>query len=316
MELKDIRCIIAVVEHQTISRAAQSLYISQPALSQTIHRIETELGKPLFHRRGRVMVPTAECKLITEYGRKMLDAHDMMLYSAMHMQEKVEGTVSLGMSPFYARQLLPSLLKHFQQYYPQIELQYMDIGNSQAQEKEVVEGRIDCCLVPMYPASPEMDYLQVGEETVLLAVPREHPLARIAQQEGEIDIMQLRNEPFILHKERDKVSLLQDQLFAHGGFQPRTTHIVTGWDVALAFVNAGMGSALMTEMIISDYRPEEMPVFCRIKNIDMSRHFAMAYRRGRVLTPAMVTLYEVAKLEFARKLERVRQERQERSIKG
>ena len=113
MDFKDISYIIAVVEHQSISQAARSLYISQPALSQSIRKTELELGKPLFHRIGRAMTPTAACQMIVASGRKLLLEREMLLNTVAHLQDEPHEVLRLGMSSFYCRHLLPGILQHF-----------------------------------------------------------------------------------------------------------------------------------------------------------------------------------------------------------
>ena len=111
MDFKDISYIIAVVEHQSISQAARSLYISQPALSQSIRKTELELGKPLFHRIGRAMTPTAACQMIVASGRKLLLEREMLLNTVAHLQDEPHEVLRLGMSSFYCRHLLPGILQ-------------------------------------------------------------------------------------------------------------------------------------------------------------------------------------------------------------
>ena len=300
MDLKDISYILAVFNHKSISQAAQSLYISQPALSQQIRKIELQLGKPLFTRSGHTMIPTAACRVIAEQGRKLLTERDMLMYAVHHLQETPEETLSFGMSPFYSRHLLPGIYKYFRKNHPQYTLNFLDRGNSFSLEQDVVEGKLDCCLVPMYPANPDLEYLLIGQETIYLAVPREHPLNQLVSPDGTIDITKTRDELFILHRDRDKVSELQKKLFAYAGFSPRAIHSASGWDVVISFVRSGMCLGTVTELIVGDYPSDDMPCYYPIQNIDMSRHFALAYRRGSVLTPAMEKLLEISKAEFAR----------------
>jgi len=299
MEFKDISYIIAICEHKNISQAARSLYISQPALSQHLHKIETQLGKPLFIRSGNTMMPTAVCRIITERGYKLLAERDMMLHAVKHLQDYTEDRLSFAMSPFYARRLLPGILKYFRVNFPQYVLHFRDTGNSTRLEKDVMDGTLDCCLVPALPANPELEYVPIGIENIFLAVPRDHPINQLADPDGSIDINLTRNEAYIIHLESDKISMMQDTLFSSISFTPQNKYTASSWDTVISFVGNGMGLSLMTELIASDYRPETLPNFYRIKNMDMSRQFALAYRRGRPVTPIIEKLIECATNEFA-----------------
>lgn len=305
MEFKDISYIVAVVDNNSISQAARTLFITQPALSQQIHKIEKQLNKTLFIRSGHTMTPTPACKIIAEQGRKMLAERDMMLYAVNHLQDSTEEKLSFGMSPFYSRRLLPGILNYFRTNYPQYVLHFRDKGSSVQLEREVVDGLLDCCLLPMHPANPELEYVTIGIENICLAVPRDHPLNQLAASDGTLDINLTRNEPYIIHRESDKIALLQETLFANAGFMPHETYNATGWDTVISFVVSGIGLSLMTELITGDYRPETLPCFYRIKSMDMSRKFALAYRRGRPLTPGIKKLIECATNEFSRQKARL-----------
>lgn len=306
VEFKDISYIIAVVDNNSVSQAARALFITQPALSQQIHKIEQQLGKQLFIRTGHTMTPTPACRIIAEQGRKMLAERDMMLYAIQNLQEYTEEKLSFAMSPFYARRMLPGILKHFRTNFPQYVLHFRDTGSSLRLEKDVVDGTLDCCLLPTLPANPELEYAPIGTENILLAVPRDHPINQLADPDGSIDINLTRNESYITHLESDKISLLQDMLFSSISFTPQNKYSASSWDTVISFVSNGMGMSLMTELIASDYRPETLPNFYRIKNMDMSRQFALAYRRGRPITPIIEKLIECASDEFARQKARVK----------
>jgi len=300
VEFKDISYIIAVYDHKSISQAAHSLFISQPALSQQIHKIETQLGKLLFMRTSHSITPTAACRIIVEQGRKLLAERDMMMYAVNHLQDAPEESLAFGMSPFYSRHLLPGILYHFQKHHPQYTLHFADKGNSLTLEKEVIEGKLDCCLVPMHPANPGIEYLPIDTEEIFLAVPRDHPLNHLSLPDGSMDVALTKDEPYIMHRDSDKVAALQEKLFVNAGFKPHISHTATGWDTVTSFISSGMGLGLLTELVYGDYRPENLPCLYRVRNMDMSRTFALGYRRGRILTASMSCLLEAAKSEFAR----------------
>lgn len=305
MEFKDISYIIAIHDHKTISQAAASLFITQPALSQHLHKIEQKLGRTLFTRSGHTMTPTPVCHIICEQGRKLLAERDMMMYAVKHQWNSTEEKLTFGMSPFYSRRFLPGILNQFRQNYPECVLHFRDKGSSLQLEKDVIDGSLDCSLLPTLPANPELEYIPVGTENICLAVPRDHPINQLASPDGSIDITLTRNEPYIIHRESDKIALLQETLFTNVGFTPRETFNATGWDTVISFVVSGIGLSLMTELITGDYRPETLPCFYRIKNMEMSRQFAVAFRRGRPITPIIEKFINCATDEFARQKARL-----------
>jgi len=305
MDFKDMAYIIAIADHKNISQAARSLHITQPALSQQLHKIETQLGKPLFTRSGHTLTPTAACRIVCDQGRKMLAERDMMLYAINRLQDSAEETLRLGMSRFYARLLLPGIMRCFHKRHPFYSVQFIDSGSSLQLEQDVLDGNLDCCLLPLYPSNPELSYLEIGTENIYLAIPRDHPLNQLASPDGTIDINMTRNEPFILHRDSDKISHTQEHLFKNAGFTPRAVYHASGWDTVISFISSGMGLGLMTGLITNGYNSDQLPCFYRVKNMNLSRPFVLGYRRGHPVTPAMEKLYEISREEFQKQKNRL-----------
>lgn len=230
----------------------------------------------------------------------------MMLYAVDHMQDMPEEQITIGFSPFYSRHLLPGIIERFQKDYPQYVLRYFDNGTAHTLEKNVADGKLDCCVVPMIPLNSDVEYWPIGMEEFFLAIPRDHPINQLSLPDRTIDLALTKDEPYIMHQESNKISFLQDKVFQSAGFKPHVKYTALGWDTILSFVNKGMGLTLITELITGDYRPENTPCFYRIRNTDASRLFALGYRRGRIPTPAMQTLLEVAKEEFSLLKQRVK----------
>lgn len=306
MDFKDISCVIAIYEHKNITKAAESLYITQSALSQQLQKIETRLGKPLFIRSNHTITPTPAGRIVIEHGQKLLTERNMLLYAVEHMSDMPEEQITIGLSPFYSRHLLPGIVERFQKDYPQYVLRYFDNGTAHSLEKSVADGKLDCCVVPMIPLNSDVEYWPIGTEEFFLAVPHNHPINQLSLPDKTLDLALTKDEPYIMHQEHSKVYFLYDKVFQVAGFKPHVKYTAVGWDTILSFVNKGMGLTLISELITNDYPPDNTPCFYRIHNTDASRLFAFGYRRGRIPTPAMLTLLEVVKEEFALQKQQVR----------
>ena len=304
MDFKDISYSIAVVEHQSISQAARSLYISQPALSQSIRKTELELGKPLFHRIGRAMTPTAACQMIVASGRKLLLEREMLLNTIAHLQDEPHEVLRLGMSSFYCRHLLPGILQHFQQHFPNVQLDVAEVKSYEL-ERRVADGQLDFCVLPVYPMHPELEYTPVGVENIYLCMHRSHPLNQLAEPNHTINIQYTREEGFVLQNSVAKAHSLQERLFAYAGFKPHIIYESSTWEVAIAFVISGIGISLLPDFMLGDQPEEERPCYYRIQNIDTTRPFGLGYRHGAVLSPAAEELVKVIRSEFSRLQSRV-----------
>ena len=96
MDIREISYIIAIADKQSITAAAASLFISQPALSQALRRMEAEAGCKLFVRSGNMTVPTEAGRLLVERGRLILNARDKMLSDVRGVADGRHKTLRFG----------------------------------------------------------------------------------------------------------------------------------------------------------------------------------------------------------------------------
>ena len=228
----------------------------------------------------------------------------MLLNTVAHLQDEPHEVLRLGMSSFYCRHLLPGILQHFQQHFPNVQLDVAEVKSYEL-ERRVADGQLDFCVLPVYPMHPELEYTPVGVENIYLCMHRSHPLNQLAEPNHTINIQYTREEGFVLQNSVAKAHSLQERLFAYAGFKPHIIYESSTWEVAIAFVISGIGISLLPDFMLGDQPEEERPCYYRIQNIDTTRPFGLGYRHGAVLSPAAEELVKVIRSEFSRLQSRV-----------
>jgi DNA-binding transcriptional LysR family regulator len=140
LDLDVLSMIIAVADAGTISRAAELVHRSQSAVSMQIKTLETALGKALFVRKPRSVVPTQDGEMLLTYARRMIALRDEAW--AAVVRPDVTGRVVIGVPEDYATSLFPPILKKFSATYPKVEIQVMGLP-SVALEPMVKDGTVD-----------------------------------------------------------------------------------------------------------------------------------------------------------------------------
>ncbi len=196
MELHQLRYFVAVAEEGNFSRAAARVHVTQPSLSQQILKLEAEVGQPLFDRLPRGAV-------LTEAGRRLLGPARRILADLADArrcldedQGKTIGHLCVGAIPTLAPYLLPALLREFQHRHPGVTVEVREDVTEQL-VRAVEDGVLDLALVSSCRRRPHFQLLPLGREPLLVALPREHPLAgrtRVAWRE-------LRRERFLTLQE-------------------------------------------------------------------------------------------------------------------
>lgn len=140
LDLDVLAMIVAVADTGNISRAAEVVHRTQSAVSMQIKTLETALGKPLFVRKPRSVIPTQDGEVLLTYARRMLALREEAW--AAVVRPDVTGRVVIGVPDDYASSLLPSILKKFSATYPKVEIQVVGLP-SVALAPMVKDGSVD-----------------------------------------------------------------------------------------------------------------------------------------------------------------------------
>lgn len=235
MELLQLQYFQVVAREENISRAAEKLHVSQPSLSQTIKRLETELGTELFTRKGKTISLNANGKNFLKYantaigalnsGKRALEAAGKGAYPRIILNAQL-GTDSL----------VP-LITSFLQEYPGIELFVRKEG---VWISSPAKYDLELRNYPADEALPESS-TALFEEELLLAVPEGHPLG----DRRFVDLADLRNENFVMFEDVSVYRKSIEQFCQQAGFAPRVTG--EGYDRTMIceFVKANLGISIV-----------------------------------------------------------------------
>jgi DNA-binding transcriptional LysR family regulator len=139
-----LNTMVALADQGSFAAAAESLHLTQAAVSQQVKKLEEQIGQSLFKRVGRRMVLTEAGLLLVAHARKILSAQqDAMLALQGH---NADGVVRLGVPQDYAEDMLPEALRRFSERYPRVRLE-VRVDKNQTLLQEVKESRLDIVLV-------------------------------------------------------------------------------------------------------------------------------------------------------------------------
>lgn len=129
MKVDDYRLLVALADAETLRKAADTLYISQPAVSQRLKSIEQEWGTDIFIRTKKKLIVTTNGESIIQHARKMMK-EEMALKEMIHSSEGiVNGKLSIGVSSLIGQTLLPKVLGRYIELYPEVKIQ-LQVGSS------------------------------------------------------------------------------------------------------------------------------------------------------------------------------------------
>lgn len=243
MELRQIRFFVAVAEDHHFGRAAERMYIAQPALSQHIRRLEHEIGVQLFDRSARHVRLTPAGEAFLEVARRMLRQVDEGTDAARRAEAGETGTLSLGLNPAMAAPALAVLLRRWNRLRPAVRPRL--ISGSPRELVDLVRRReLDVALVDGAVPDTTLDCTVVVDERLVVVLPTEHPLAR----ETAVSLASLRGERFVAVARRASVPLHDGliELCGTAGFHPDISLEVEDPQLVPIAVTAGLGIGLVT----------------------------------------------------------------------
>ena len=285
MNIRHIQYVLAILREGSITAASKKLFVSQPALSQTLKQIEQDLGAAIFDRTTDPISLTYAGQQYVDAGLQVLDIDRNLRARIAETKKELHGRLRLGISMQRGLQILPQVIPDFTRMYPYIRLELIEHGSATL-EHMTAEGQCDLALITTNAKPNKLHYELIESEEVVLMAARSTELAHSFADGEPIEITQAQNENFVSMREGHSVRTIQDRLLERHHISPKilmeTTNMEAGKHVA-ARANAVM---LIPQVYVTpdlQYRVQCHPVL----NNDYERHFYLCYRRGMYLTRYM-----------------------------
>ncbi|MFC8226800.1 LysR family transcriptional regulator [Streptomyces sp. NPDC057287] len=243
---RDLRYFTAVAEELSFTRAAERLFVSQPALSKQIRMLEKQVGAELFDRDRRTVRLTGMGEALLPHARTVLAAWEAAEGALEAAKASERDTLTVGMSTSPGRGLLPALRARLTARFPTARpvLRQVNWADPTA---GLADGSCDVAFVWMpLPDAERFRWVVVAREPRLIALPEDHPLAVRASGDGTADFADLLDEPFLsLPPDAGPMRDYWLALDARGGREPRIGGVVASAEETHEAVANGEGVALL-----------------------------------------------------------------------
>jgi len=249
LEYRHIRYFLAVASELHFRRAAEKLFISQPALSRQIKEMEALLGYPVLDRHNRkVNLTPAGALLQTEFSQH-LDSLNHSILRAKQLHQGDIGELRLGYVGSAMQQIIPNLLETYQRQYPEISFSLKEMEN-QNQLEALLSYQIDVGFVRLDKVPDGIERWIVLDEPFCLVLPAEHEMTRKKFKH----LSQLRAAPYILFDPDYSPSYYDKvmHLFEESGFSPKVSHNTIHASSIYKLVEKGFGLSIVPVSLKSE----------------------------------------------------------------
>jgi len=280
--LRQLQVFEKVANHLNFSRAAEELYLSQPAVSMQIKQLEGHLGLALFEQMGKKIFLTEAGRELFQYARSIAQQLAEMeeVFDRMKGLEQGKLTISVVNTANY---FTPQLLAKFCRQHPNINV-ILQVANRDAVLKQLADNSTDLAILGQPP-----DGLDITAESfldnplVVIAAPG-HPLAKIKR----IKFARLAEETFLSREQGSGTRGAMERVFAQHKIQPHISMEMETNEAIKQAVQAGMGLGILSQHSIELELETKRLVILNVEHFPLLRHWFVAHRSNKRLSSAAV----------------------------
>ena len=177
MEIRVLRYFLEIARESSMSRAAETLHVSQPTLSKQMKELESELGKKLFHRGSTSVSLTDEGMLLRKRAEDILTMVDKTTSEFRELDNITGGEVHIGCAESHQIKYLAQVIKDFKEAYPRFRY-HLTSGNTEQVVERLDRGLIDFAFIVEPPNLERYNHIEIpGADIWGLTIRKDHPLA-------------------------------------------------------------------------------------------------------------------------------------------
>lgn len=288
MTLRHMRIFVVVCTHNSITKAAENLFLAQPTVSLAIKEMEEYYGVSLFNRISHKLYLSETGKLFLSYATHIIELFDE-LDTRIKNWDTI-GTLRIGASITTGTYLLPGLVSEFYREHPRIKVQAV-IKNSEELEKLIMQGELDFALIEGEIHNSQIKNEKLIEDRLALICGQTHPLANT----GSIDIKRLPGYEFILREKGSGTREFFDSILLVHNLTIKPIWESVSTHAILNAISFGLGLSVLPHIMVKPYLDTGRIKEITIKNIDFIRPFYIIYHSNKFISDSAKDFMDLCK---------------------
>ncbi|HJB06900.1 MAG TPA: LysR family transcriptional regulator [Candidatus Enterocloster faecavium] len=296
MDTKQIQYILKVAECQNITRAAEQLFVSQPALSHFISKAEEELGAKIFNRGTTPLTLTQAGERYVKTAKMILSLQESLKQEIENLKDCRSGEITLGLSDMRATTMLPFILPEFRRLYPNVTIRTVE-SSSKDVENNVRSGVVEIGIIPLYDYGQDLSSSVLYDEELLLVSSSDLP-SNHGGSRNWVSIGDMTGCDFILLKRGNRIRRAVEAIFLEHGVKPRTTVESSNNMTVYMMAAAGVGLAIVPDSVVRIMNPLRIPRVYSIGKGGFHWNIGAIWREDMVLSGAHTQLIRLLKNRY------------------
>lgn len=303
MDFRDLNYVLALAKYQNITKAAESLFITQPTLSKFLISLENNLGQPLFRKLGHKYVLTYAGERYVEKATQILNIKNDLDTELADIMKNDIGVLTIALPHMRCTYMLPNTLPAFQKMHPNVKVHVLE-GSSAENDKKILEGQADIAFFSKpNDTNPLIEYETLSKEELLICTCKDHPLKHFAQPNPasvflKLDPALLKNELILQMMPDQRTRQITDNYFREHNLSFSNVMYTSSLPAIMELVAVGYGVSFIFETHLR-HRVAAEPIDCfSFGSPKTSSDFVVAYRKGSYLPSYARDFIEITRRIF------------------
>lgn len=294
MNIERLNVFKKVAELKSFTKAAEELYMTQPAISKNIKLVEKFYGVNLFNRNGNHIELTEAGSKLLNYANDILklaeEAKDVLKENNSYLEEKIV----LGVGSTVGVYILPEILKQFIKMNPTIHFT-LDVSNAKKVIEKYMDDQIDVGIVGAIVLHSDLNYQPFITEHLRLIVSRHHTWA----ERHKIKASMLKNEPFFLREKGSGLRYLIEERLQEAGIELENVTELPNNEAIVKLVEAGLGVSIVSENAIArDIKTKNIKTI-EIEGVNLKHHYYLLYQDKKLRSKALKRFLDFLNSNFS-----------------
>lgn len=301
MNTSHLKYLIAISKHKNLSQAAESLFISQPALTKTLNTLEKSYGVQLFDRSHSPYRPTYAGQIFLEEAQKILDMENHLESQMKLFSHGIKSRISFGIPGAHGTQYLPRILPAFSDKYPNITVDVTE-GHIALLEQKMLSGDIDISFCTLPISLESLDYQVLMDDPMVIAA------SRTSRFSSKFDLRNntihtpylipgsiLDRESFNLGSPDGGIRRVANDMFMRHSVHPSVIHTFYRHETAVAMTANDENLVVTPCLTARNLSLEQKLAFFTLEDPVFSRKKVICFRKGQILSPETDLLIDTIK---------------------
>ncbi len=312
---EELDYVYEVYKVRSFSQAAKNLYVSQPALSSAIKKLETRLGITIFDRSSQPIAITEEGKVYIAAAEKIIAVRKSLASQLSDMSELKTGHITVSGENYISSFIYPKIIIEFMERYSGIDIEMVE-SNSHDLQNKLLDESVD--LLIDYKFDPTLyDSYPIVDEHVLLCVPKHLPInerlcefaltakdiksgKHLKKNCAEVSLSEFSEETFVILKKGNYSHRHSMELCAEAGFTPNVKispdQLITSYNMS----RAGMGISMVPDLFVYSAPESGRCIFYKMADTNSTRKLCLGFKKNRYMSRAAEAFIQIALEVYSR----------------